>query len=335
MTDTARREPSVGQVLDAYLADRRGRVAAFRRLEHAAKPLRRLLARRGALPGEEDQPDEARPASDIRPKLCRAYAAARRAEGIGDGTIGRELAALRAALRLAFEDEELAALPVVKLPPAPKPRERWLTRDEAARLIAAAHGHLRLFIVLALHTGARSCAILALSWGRVDLAARLIDFRQPGKPVSNKQAAVVPANETAAAALAAARPADVGADAPVICFRGRRVRSVLAGVKRAADRAGLEGVTPHVLRHSTATWLDRAGVDEAKVAGVLGHRSAKITRAVYIHRDAALEAEKLRAAVARLEAANDDRPQERGDPTAQQPASGDAGGGPTIAPEAA
>lgn len=37
-----------------------------------------------------------------------------------------------------------------------------------------------------------------------------------------------------------------------------------------AEEAGLKGVTPHVLRHTAATWLMQAGEDPWKAAGLLG-----------------------------------------------------------------
>jgi integrase len=58
--------------------------------------------------------------------------------------------------------------------------------------------------------------------------------------------------------------------------------------RQYAERAGLPTVgkgkvTPHSLRHSVATLLLAAGVDEKVVAEVLGHSSPRITREVYQH----------------------------------------------------
>jgi integrase len=63
----------------------------------------------------------------------------------------------------------------------------FLTRAEADHLLAAHKArHLRLFVEIGLHTGARHGAILALTWDRVDLIERVIDFRSSGerKPTS-------------------------------------------------------------------------------------------------------------------------------------------------------
>lgn len=66
-----------------------------------------------------------------------AHAKRRAREGAGPGTTRTELEALRAALRWAHRQNLIATVPALYLPPRPIPRERWLTRDEAERLIAA------------------------------------------------------------------------------------------------------------------------------------------------------------------------------------------------------
>jgi len=46
--------------------------------------------------------------------------------------------------------------------------------------------------------------------------------------------------------------------------------------------AGLPGVTPHVLRHTAATWMAQAGVSLVQIAGYLGNSAATVER-VYAH----------------------------------------------------
>jgi integrase len=256
---------TVTDALDLYLADRQ-RAIAHRRLEHAAKPLRRLLG--------------ARPADGLRPIDSRRYAEARRREGRGEGTIGKELATLRAALKLAHEEGLIQAAPAVRVPERPPPRQRWLTRGEAARLLeACALPHLRLFVLLAMHTGGRSEAIRDLTWDRVDLGRGVVDFRVPGRRQTGKGRGEVPINATLRAELEAAR-ATARAE-HVVAWRGKRIGDPRRAFAAACGRAGLAGVTPHVLRHSVATWLDEKGVDLRRVARLLGHADARTTERVY------------------------------------------------------
>jgi integrase len=57
----------------------------------------------------------------------------------------------------------------------------------------------------------------------------------------------------------------------VIEWNGKPVRSIRKGFAAAVRAAGLgAGVTPHILRHTCATWLMQKGVDLWDAAGFLG-----------------------------------------------------------------
>jgi integrase/recombinase XerD len=63
-----------------------------------------------------------------------------------------------------------------------------------------------------------------------------------------------------------------------------RIRTSDVGeiVREAAERVGLENVTPRVLRHSFATHLMDRGVDLPIIASLMGHRSVNET-GIYLH----------------------------------------------------
>ncbi|MEM9167596.1 MAG: hypothetical protein AAGB48_11330 [Planctomycetota bacterium] len=70
-----------------------------------------------------------------------------------NGSIGRELTVLRAALRDAWKRRRLESPPYIMSLPKPPPRERFLTQDEFRRLIdACTQEHLYRFVMLAIHT---------------------------------------------------------------------------------------------------------------------------------------------------------------------------------------
>ena len=62
------------------------------------------------------------------------------------------------------------------------------------------------------------------------------------------------------------RGSDIGY---VINRDGRPIKDIKKGFAAACARAGLDGVTPHTLRHTCATWLMQAGVDKWEAAGFL------------------------------------------------------------------
>jgi integrase len=93
-------------------------------------------------------------------------------------------------------------------PPPSKPRDRYLTKDERDLLLANIETpHVRLFVILALTTGARMGAILDLTWDRVNLKHGTIDFNPPGRDKSNKRRTVVPINSRLREALEEAQKA--------------------------------------------------------------------------------------------------------------------------------
>lgn len=254
--------------MDGYLASRRGVVVDYERLALTA---RHVTAALGWMDAEA-----------LRPSHTATYARQRRGQGIGDGTIRRELTTLRAALNWAASERMIAAAPGVRMPPKPPPRDRWLTREEAARLIDACKSfHVRLFVLIALHTAARRNAILELRWVQVDLDERLIHFNPAGRRQTSKRRVTVPINDTLAAVLAEA--SELAETVHVIEFRRRPVGSIKKAFARTAARAGMPDVSPHVLRHTAATWMAKEGVEMKKISLCLGHQSVKTTEEVYAH----------------------------------------------------
>ena len=203
---------------------------------------------------------------------------AKRRKPVGPGTVIREMVTLRAALRWAMREGWIVAEPYVELPPQPRPRDRWLTREEADRLLDAAKApHMHLFILLGLHTAARAGSLLDLTWDQVDLKTGRIHL---GAGKGNKRRAIVPINAPLRAGLTEAHRGRTGSR--VIEHGGAGVASVKTGMAAACRRAGLEGVTAHTLRHTAASWMVQAGVPLEKVAAFLGNTVAVVER-VYGH----------------------------------------------------
>jgi integrase len=206
---------------------------------------------------------------------CREYAAMRKRLGKSPSTIKTELEALRACLRWHYGKDA----PQIVAPAPSKPRERYLTKAERDRLLENIETpHVRLFVILALTTGARMGALLDLTWDRVDLERRLIDLNPAGRDITNKRRTVVPINSRARSALEEARKAALTDH--VIEYGGKPVASVKRAIAAAARRSGVP-CSPHVFRHTAAVWMAEADVPMEKIAQYLGHTSTRITFATY------------------------------------------------------
>jgi integrase len=92
---------------------------------------------------------------------------------IGAAAINRPLALLRHLLRLAHEEwDDLATVPRIRLEKEPQCRLRWLTPEEAHRLLgvcrASKNPALINLVEFCLFTGLRQAEALDLTWDRVD-----------------------------------------------------------------------------------------------------------------------------------------------------------------------
>lgn len=207
-------------------------------------------------------------------RICREYASSRSAAGVKPGTIGRELSVVKAAVLYANPHSPAQW----EIPSPGQPRDRRLTKDEYRQLIDTCDVyHVRLFAVMALNTGARSSAILQLTWDRVDFDRRLINLRVGSTP--GKGRAIVPMTEMAYEALIEAR--NLAQSNHVIEYAGQPIQTIKRGFKRAVKLAGLDKVTPHVLRHTAATWMAEASVPMGEIAAYLGHKDSRVTERVY------------------------------------------------------
>jgi len=254
--------PTISAILDAYRADREKEgVRSDHTLKNSCNQVATILGR--LLPEHLSQ------------ETIRRYANERKLAGRQAGTVLRELGTLRAALHWAKREKWITAAPDFRMPvKQPAPRDRWLTREEAAALLdACTTPHVRLFVLLALSTGARKEAIAELTWDRVDLARGIVDF---GMGHGNKRRTVVPVSGKALDEIRAAFA--VRTTACVLEWGGRPAGDVKIAFGKACRRAGLEGVTPHVLRHTAATWMVIAGIELEEVARFLGTTKEMIER---------------------------------------------------------
>lgn len=217
--------------------------------------------------------------------LCRAYTDARRKMGKHDGTIWTELGHLRTVFIWAAERRLIPHAPPVERPAKPAPKDRWLTEDEAHKLLAACkEHHIRLAVLLMLNTAGRVGAVLELKWDRVDFVRGHVNLRTT-EAGPRKGRAVVPMGDVLRAALSVAqKTADTDY---VIEWAGRPVKSIKTGFRNAAKLAGFVDankkvtISPHTLRHTAAVWMASAGRPMERISQYLGHSNTSITERVY------------------------------------------------------
>jgi integrase len=251
---------------DAYLKDRETdpRVAYPKAI---ANSLRHIKGHFGDLPS-----------SMISPATVTLYVRQRRRAGAQDPTISKELRFLRQALKFGVTHQWIDREPEIKLPGEGEPRDRYLSRDEFARLwFNASPLHLRVFLALAINTAARGKHILALTWDRVDFDAGMVRYEKGAS--ANKKTAQVPMNGPLRSILTEAAKVR-GRSGRVVEWEGKKVASVRRAYGRACRLAGLEDAHRHDLRRTAASWALQGGASFDEVATMLGD-SVEITRKHY------------------------------------------------------
>jgi integrase len=164
-------------------------------------------------------------------------------------------------------------------------RDRYLSLEEIKRLGRAftaleAEGANTMAVNIArlwALTGCRRDEIAALRWSEVDLARGLLTFAdtKTGKSVR-------PLGAAACALLASITP-KLGSD---FVFPAVKGKANYQGTKRvwrkAIEKAGLAGITPHSLRHTMGSTAISTGEALAMTGAILGHANARST-SIYAH----------------------------------------------------
>ena len=299
----------MASLLDFYIESRRGEIASIGRAELAVRHLKAFYG--SAL------------VENCGPSSQRLYTAHRRRRGVGNDTVARELGVMSAAFGYAVKHEKIIQAPPMVMPPKGAPKDRFLSRAEAAKILrhfrsgwTDVHGvrgryepmtvdpdtgrglklgdrtrHLLLFTRLGLYTGARTTAILELTWDRVDFRHGLIKYPVPGRAETKKGRAVVPMTPRLRRMLLAAKRAYESSGEShghVIAYRGEPCVRIVRAFSRHMDELGLGEVTPHTLRHTCASWAAQNGVPLFLIGKLLGQTVVSTTERYAKHQADAL-----------------------------------------------
>lgn len=177
-------------------------------------------------------------------------------EGVANASVNRMLEVVRAILRMAEREWEwIERAPVIRLLPEPRRRIRWLTRDEADRLVSSLPEHLAEMARFSLSTGLRQRNVADLQWSQVDLKRRMA-WIHPDQAKARK-AIGVPLN---AEAMLVLRRLEGKHPTHVFTYRDKPIGQVNTKAWKAAlKRSGIVDFRWHNLRHTWASWHVQSG----------------------------------------------------------------------------
>lgn len=207
---------------------------------------------------------------------------------VSQATKSQHLSFMRSLLKAAADDWGwIKSAPSIKTRKPVSKRIRWLTRDEAERLIECMPESIKPVVIFALATGLRRSNIIDLEWQQVDMQ-RKVAWVNPENAKAGKAIGVA-LNDTACRVLrdqigkssrwvfahtkAATRPD--GTLTPAV--RKMRVDDNSAW-KIGLAKAGIQDFRFHDLRHTWASWLIQSGVPLSVLQEMGGWESIEMVR---------------------------------------------------------
>ena len=250
---------------------------------------------------------------EFTPWQIEKYRTARLKEGVTAGTVNKDVAALKAALRRAADWGILKSHPLAKVKPLKEDRSvrvRFLSEDEEARLRAALDGReesirqgrdnanawraerrykllpdlravpfadrLKPLVLLSLNTGIRRGGAFNLRWPDADLNRRQLTIE--GRGAKTTQTRHIPLNSEALQILREWKSQAKRSSGYVFpSSGGGRLDHVNTSWRNLLKAAGIKGFRWHDLRHTFASKLVMAGVDLNTVRELLGHSDLTMT----------------------------------------------------------
>jgi len=256
-------------------------------------------------------------AVSLRTQNIREYIERRRLEGAANGTINRELAALKRAFRLAVKARVLSHdhvpdIPMLKEAP---PRAGFFEPEQFQAVLRRLRPEIKPVALFGYETGWRLREIITLQWRHVDLTEGSVRL-DPGT-TKNREGRLVYLSPALLEVLRAQEKAtrdlerEKGVIVPwVFHRRGKRILRFLASWQTACKQAGAPGRFFHDLRRTAVRNMVRTGVPERVAMQISGHK----TRSVFERYNIVSESD-LKDAAAKIGAHH----QRNGTPVTQRP----------------
>ncbi len=239
-------------------------------------------------------------AIEITTERARTYMIARQQQGASNGTINRELAALKRMFNLASKmtPPKVTRVPFIPMLKESNVRQGFFEHREYLALLRELPHYLKPLLTFGYFTGARKGELLQLRWCQIDLEARTAHL-EPGT-TKNGQARTIPLTDELLQLLRNQEVTNQTHSANcefVFCRRGKQIGNFQRAWTSACKRAGLVGRLFHDLRRSAVRNMVRAGVPERVAMAISGHK----TRSVFDRYNIVAERD-LHDAARRLEA---------------------------------
>ncbi len=245
-----------------------------------------------AAPPEEDRLREVRSWNDLTDDHLGAYLLHLRSRDYAASTVARKTAALKSFSGFLRKSEIVGQDVGTKLssPRVDKYMPRAISRDEVARLLKKPTEHTpdrpesirdRAMLNMLYDTGMRVSELVSLDLDHLDLRGASVICQ--GKAGRSRVVAISPAAVAAVTDyLERSRTSLANGETPSLFVNHRGGRLTRQGfwliLKSYAQRAGIDDITPHTLRHSFAAHALGQGAELSDIQKQLGHVSISTTQ---------------------------------------------------------
>lgn len=213
-------------------------------------------------------------AIDITPDRVGAYVRERQREGAANGSINRELAALKRAFKVATRAGKLSSAPYIPLLEENNSRRGFLDHGSFLALRDALPKHLKGPVTFLYLSGWRVSEMRTLDWREVDLAGREVRLRP--EVSKNKDGRMLPLRGELLELIERAKEARRPDCLFVFHEAGEPIGDFRKAWKTACKAAKLTGIIVHDLRRTAVRNMVRAGIPERVAMELSGHKTRRI-----------------------------------------------------------
>ena len=230
-------------------------------------------------------------AQEITTAEVKAYIAKRQEEGAKNGSINRELAALKRMFNLALQAEKIIRKPYIPSLEENNARKGFFEQAEYEVVLAKLPEHLRPVVTFAYHTGWRiRSEVLRLTWPQIDLGTGTV--RLEVGTTKNKGGRLIYLTEELRALLLNQwqERLEHYPECPwVFHDHGKQVKTFYKSWRKACREAGVPDKLGHDFRRTAVRNMVRAGIPERVAMQMAGHKTRSVFDRYHIVSDGDLQ----------------------------------------------
>lgn len=217
-------------------------------------------------------------AAELSTTRVKEYIKHRQSQRAANGTINRELAALRRMFSLGISEDpplvhHVPYLPKMKEAP---PRQGFLTHEQYEKLHDALPDYLRPVFTFAYQTGWRKAEILGLQWNNAHLKEGIIVLK-PGTTKNDEGRKVFMDDVVRKVVMNQLRDRMRHPTCPYVFHRnGHRIGSFRKAWAEACKKAGVGDMLFHDLRRTAVRDMVRQGIHDKVAMQITGHKTRSV-----------------------------------------------------------